>query len=340
MPKLDLKDSRLKRDEATQKILVAGGEYLPGRLGFILEEDGVMVITDQEYNILHVWPAVPDTPLPSEQLSQAQMDRFFTHDWAQYKQNPTRVGPFITEQRTCDGIFCRFQERHGERIVKTCRRALIDPEVWVCPDCYLYYMLGFGMELYFGYKELGIIVLKAEFTNWRLFWAKYQELWTAFYQLPFPYVITEGPREYILLRAKEELQRLEYQIFQLWVQGAQQQQIADQFGKSIGFINTRLRRIREGPMGFWFEDFVKGEGKRSGHEEPDLIAKDGTPVNLKCVGDKRTSKIKRDKLQPEITYAKAKSTKVRIRVYNIVHDREQVLEYAPLEIPIEIQVDW
>lgn len=93
-------------------------------------------------------------------------------------------------------------------------------------------------------------------------------------------------------------------------------------------------------MGFWFEDFVKGEGRRSSHGEPDYIAADGVPVNLKCVGDKRTSKNKRDKLQPEINYAKAHGTKVRIRVYNIVHNREQVLESVPLEIPIEIKIDW
>ncbi|MFW9832083.1 MAG: hypothetical protein ACFFD8_09960 [Candidatus Thorarchaeota archaeon] len=93
-------------------------------------------------------------------------------------------------------------------------------------------------------------------------------------------------------------------------------------------------------MGFWFEDFVKGEGKRSGHGEPDLIAEDGVPVNLRCVGDKGTTKIKRDKLQPEITYAKAKNTKVRIRVYNIIHNREQIFEFQHLEIPIEIKVDW
>ena len=176
--------------------------------------------------------------------------------------------------------------------------------------------------------------------HWDAFYQTIRELYELVYGVPCDHHPIISPREYILREAQTTLPSEEFKIFKLWATGSQQQQIADQLKKSIGYINTRLRRIREGPMGFWFEDFVKGEGHRAGPGEPDLIAKDGVPVNLKCVGDKRTSKIKRDKLAPEIAYAKAHSKNVRIQVYNIVHDQEQVLEFPPLEIPIEIQVDW
>ena len=211
------------------------------------------------------------------------------------------------------------------------------PAHWT-PDQIIECELDHYLEKICQYRVTGWLEYYGD--HWEVYYRTIQELYELVYGVPCDHHPIISPREYILRQAQSELPLEEFQIFKFWVTGAQQQQIADQLKKSIGYINTRLRRIREGPMGFWFEDFVKGEGHRSGHGEPDLITGDGVPVNLKCVGDKRTTKIKRDKLQPEITYAKAKNTKVRIRVYNIVHDREQVLEYAPLEIPIEIQVDW
>ncbi|MFX1317934.1 MAG: hypothetical protein ACFE9D_01235 [Promethearchaeota archaeon] len=176
--------------------------------------------------------------------------------------------------------------------------------------------------------------------HWEVYYRTIQELYELVYGVPCDHHPIISPKEYILQKAQSELPSEEFRIFNLWATGSQQQQIAEQLKKSIGYVNTRLRRIREGPMGFWYEDFVKGEGHRSGHGEPDFIAKDGVPVNLKCVGDKRTSKIKRDKLAPEIMYAKTHTASVRVQVYNIVHDQEQVLEFPPLEIPIEVQVNW
>jgi hypothetical protein len=61
-----------------------------------------------------------------------------------------------------------------------------------------------------------------------------------------------------------------------------------------------------------------------------ILGPDGMPENPKCVSDKRTTEIRREDLQPGSQHGSTHSTKLRIRVYNIVHDREQVLEFAPL----------
>ncbi len=233
---------------------------------------------------------------------------------------------------------CAFSTYSGGKMISVQKKKGDIAQVWYCADCFFGHVIDMILEDLYGderhiHDSESFPDLEANFKMIKHF---YENLLVE----PFPCRLVKSPRDYILHQAEKNLSKEEYHIFEPWVQGAQQQQIADNIGKSIGYVNTRLRRIREGPMGFWFEDFVKGEGHRSGHGEPDYIAEDGTPVNLKCVGDKRTSKIKRDKLQPEINYAKAKGTKVRIRVYNIVHNQEQVLEYAPLEIPVEVQVDW
>jgi hypothetical protein len=333
VPKFNLKDPRILEDKSHRF------RDWPDRAGFFLT-NGVLVVTDLQANIVHAWGILPERPVPSEVLTAAQLQRFFTHDWAQYKRDPSHFGPVYIEQHACDSVFCRYRDRHGPRQVKTCRRGYVQPESWDCPDCYLSFVLEWGMRLMDYYKAFGIKAFTAEFTDWRAFWAMYQELWTAVYQLPFPYVVTEGARDYLLQRANQELTSEEAQFFRLWAEGQQQQQIAEATGKSIGYVNTRLTKIREGPMGLWYEDFVKGEGHRAGHGEPDRIGPDGVPENLKCVGDKRITKIQRDKLQPEIQHATAHGTRVRIRVYNIVHDKEQVLDFAPLDIPIEVKVDW
>lgn len=211
-------------------------------------------------------------------------------------------------------------------------------QVWYCAACFFSRLIDHILDDLDGDERH--IKHPESFPDVEANFAMMKRFYEGYLVESFPCRMVKSARDYILHHAEKQLPEEEFLIFKLWVEGHQQAQIGEKLRKSIGYVNTRLRRIREGPMGLWYEDFIKGEGKRSGHGEPDLIDADGIPVNLKVTGSKKTTKIKRDKLRPEIDYATQNGAAVRIRVYNIVHDREQTLEFAPLEIPVEIQVDW
>lgn len=228
----------------------------------------------------------------------------------------------------------------GATIVVTKKSLTIEKDRWLCPYCFFATICDYIIEEYSVYAPDDSYVYPH--TKDRRYYDVVIDFIEKFFDEPvdwLPFDRKKPLRKYLLDRAEDELDKHSTRIFSLWVEGYTQEQIAEKIKRSIGYVNTRLRRVRESRLGFWYEEFFKGKGKRSKQGEPDLV-EDDVPVNLKITGSKKTSKILRSKLQPEINYAKNHATILKIRIYNIVHDVTQELEFEPLEVPVEVKVDW